>query len=87
MIRGFWVSLVVMAACAGLAGDLLAFSVGDIDVQSAANEPFRAEVPFVLEAHERDRELEVLLGTPQDYQLEELERAPILRAHARHSGA
>ena len=79
MIRGFWVSLVVMAACAGLAGDLLAFSVGDIDVQSAANEPFRAEVPFVLEAHERDRELEVLLGTPQDYQLEELERAPILQ--------
>ena len=79
MIRGFWVSLVVMAACAGLVGDLLAFSVGDIDVQSAANEPFRAEVPFVLEAHERDRELEVLLGTPQDYQLEELDRAPILQ--------
>ena len=78
MTRSFWAGLVVIAACVGLAGDLLAFSVGEIDVQSAANEPFRAEVPFVLEPHERDRELEVLLGTPQDYQLEELQRAPML---------
>ena len=79
MIRGFWMGLVVIAACVGLAGNLLAFSVGEIDVQSAANEPFRAEVPFVLEPHERDRELEVLLGTPQDYQFEELERPSILQ--------
>jgi pilus assembly protein FimV len=78
MTRRFWAGLVVIAACVGLAGDLLAFSVGEIDVQSAANEPFRAEVPFVLEPHERDRDLEVLLGTPQDYQLEKLPRAPIL---------
>ena len=78
MTRSFWAGLVVLAACVGLAGDLLAFSVGEIDVQSAANEPFRAEVPFVLEPHERDRELEVLLGTLQDYQLEELRRAPML---------
>ncbi len=78
MARDFWAGLVVIVACVGLVGDLLAFSVGEIDVQSAANEPFRAEVPFVLEPHERGRELEVLLGTPQDYQLEELERAPIL---------
>ena len=79
MIRGFWMGLVVIAACVGLAGNLLAFSVGEIDLQSAANEPFRAEVPFVLEPHERDRELEVLLGTPQDYQFEELERPSILQ--------
>ena len=79
MIRGFWVGLVAIAACLGLAANLLAFSVGEIDVQSAANEPFRAEVPFVLEPHERDRELEVLLGTPQDYQFEELERPAILQ--------
>ena len=79
MMRGFWMGLVVIAACLGLAGNLLAFSVGEIDVQSAANEPFRAEVPFVLEPHERDRELEVLLGTPQDYQFEELERPSILQ--------
>ena len=78
-MRGLWVSLVVIAACVGLAGNLLAFSVGEIDVQSAANEPFRAEVPFVLEPHERDRELEVLLGTPQDYRFEELERPSILQ--------
>ena len=76
--RSFWAGLVVTAACLGLAGDLSAFSVGEIDVQSAANEPFRAEVPFVLEPHERDRELEALLGTEQDYQLEELQRAPML---------
>ena len=79
MTRGIWVGLVVIAACVGLAGNLLAFSVGEIDVQSAANEPFRAELPFVLEPHERDRELEVLLGTPQDYQFEELERPSILQ--------
>ena len=79
MTRVFWVGLIGIAACVGLAGDLLAFSVGEIDVQSAANEPFRAEVPFVLDPHERDRELEVLLGTPQDYQLEELERPSILQ--------
>lgn len=79
MIRGFWVGLVVIAACVGLAGNLLAFSVGEIDVQSAADEPFRAEVPFVLEPHERDRELEVLLGTPQDYEFEELERPSVLQ--------
>ena len=78
MARGFWAGLVVIAACIGLAGDLLAFSVGEIDVQSAANEPFRAEVPYVLEPHERDRELEILLGTSQDYQLEELQRAAML---------
>lgn len=79
MTRGLWLRLIVVAACvAGLAGDLLAFSVGEIVLQSAANEPFRAEVPFILEPHERDREFEVLLGTPQDYQMEELERAPIL---------
>ncbi len=78
MTRSFWAGLVVIAACVGLAGDLLAFSVGEIDVQSAVNEPFRAEVPFVLEPHERDRELEVLLGTSQDYQLEELQRASML---------
>lgn len=78
MTRGLWLGVIVVAACVGLADDLLAFSVGEIAIQSAANEPFRAEVPFVLESHERDRELEVLLGTPQDYQLEELERAPIL---------
>ena len=77
--KGIWAGLVVIAACVGLAGDLLAFSVGEIDVQSAANEPFRAEVPFVLEPHERDRELEVSLGTAQDYQLEELQRAPMLQ--------
>lgn len=79
MTRGIWVGLVVIAACLGLAANLLAFSVGEIDVQSAANEPFRAEVPFALEPHERDRELEVLLGTPQDYQFEELERPSILQ--------
>ena len=78
MTRGLWLGLIVLAAGVGLADDLLAFSVGEIAVQSAAQEPFRAEVPFVLEPHERDRELEVLLGTPQDYQLEELQRAPIL---------
>ena len=78
MTRSFWAGLVVIAACVGLAGDLLAFSVGEIDVQSAANEPFRAEVPLVLEPHERDRELEALLGTSQDYQLEEFQRAPML---------
>lgn len=78
MTRGLRVGLLVIAAGVGLAGDLLAFSIGEIDVQSAANEPFRAEVPFVLEPHERDRELEALLGTPQDYQLEELQRAPVL---------
>ena len=79
MTRGLWLRFIVVAACVvGLAGDLLAFSVGEIVLQSAANEPFRAEVPFILEPHERDREFEVLLGTPQDYQLEELERAPIL---------
>ena len=79
MTRGFWVGFIVIAACVSLGGDLLAFSVGEIDVQSTANEPFRAEVPFVLEPHERDRELELLLGTPRDYQLEELDRAPILQ--------
>ena len=78
MTRNVWLSLIVIVACVGLADDLLAFSVGEIAVQSATNEPFRAEVPFVLEPHERDRELEVLLGTPQDYQMEELERAPFL---------
>ena len=76
---GRWGGLVVLAACLGLVGHLQAFSVGDIDVQSAANEPFRAEIRFVLEAHERDREFQVLLGTSQDYQLEELERPSVLQ--------
>ena len=78
-MQGRWGGLVVLAACLGLASHLQAFSVGDIDVQSAANEPFRAEIRFVLEAHERDREFQVLLGTSQDYQLEELERPSVLQ--------
>ena len=79
MVRGRWAGLAVLAACLGLASQLQAFSVGDIDVQSGANEPFRAEIRFVLEAHERDREFQVLLGTSQDYQLEELERPSVLQ--------
>lgn len=77
--QGFWGALVVSAVCLGLATHLQAFSVGDIELQSAKNEPFRAEIRFVLEAHERDREFEVLLGTPQDYQLEELDRPTVLQ--------
>ena len=79
MVQGYWGGLVLLAVCLGLASRLLAFSVGDIDVQSAVNEPFRAEIRFVLEAHERDKEFEVLLGTSQDYQLEELDHPPILQ--------
>ena len=48
-------------------------------MQSAANEAFRAEIRFVLEAHERDKEFEVLLGTSQDYQLEELDHPSVLQ--------
>ena len=77
--RGFWGGLVFLAVSLGLTSWLHAFSVGDIVVQSAANEPFRAEIRFVLEAHERDREFEVLLGTTQDYQLEELDHPTVLQ--------
>ena len=79
MTRGYWGGLVFLAVCLGLASHLRAFSVGDMDVQSATNEPFRAEIRFVLEAHERDREFEVLLGTSQDYELEELDHPPVLQ--------
>lgn len=79
MTQGRLGGLVVLAVCLGLANHLQAFSVGDIDVQSAANEPFRAEIRYVLEAHERDREFEVVLGTDQDYQLEDLERPSLLQ--------
>ena len=79
MGRVYWGGLVFLAICLGLASCLHAFSVGDIDLQSAANEPFRAEIRFVLEAHERDKEFEVLLGTSQDYQLEELDHPSVLQ--------
>ena len=75
----FWEGLVALAVCLGLTSHLQAFSVGDIDVQSAVKEPFRAEIRFVLEAHERDREFQVLLGTPQDYELEELDLPSVLQ--------
>ena len=79
LTRNYWGGFVVLAVCLGLVSHLQAFSVGDIDLQSAVNEPFRAEIRFVLEAHERDKEFEVLLGTSQDYQLEELERPTVLQ--------
>lgn len=79
LTRNYWGGFVVLAVSLGLVSHLQAFSVGDIDLQSAVNEPFRAEIRFVLEAHERDKEFEVLLGTSQDYQLEELERPTVLQ--------
>ena len=79
MAQGYCGGFVFLAMCLGLASHLQAFSVGDIAVQSAAKEPFHAEIRFVLEAHERDREFEVLLGTAQDYQLEDLDRPSVLQ--------
>jgi pilus assembly protein FimV len=61
-----------------LASSLWAFAVGDIVVHSRHGEPFAAEIRLLLEAHERDKEVEITLGNQAAYRAEGLKRPAVI---------
>jgi len=63
-----------------LVSSLWAFAVGDIVVHSRYGEPFAAEIRLLLEAHERDKEVEITLGNQEAYRAEGLKRPAVIDA-------
>jgi len=61
-----------------MASSLWAFAVGDITVHSRRGEPFVADIRLLLEARERDKEIEVTLGNQDAYRGEGLQRLAVI---------
>jgi pilus assembly protein FimV len=72
------VVMVTISLQFSLASSLWAFAVGDIVVHSRRGEPFAAEIRLLLEAHERDKEVEVTLGNQETYRAEGLKRPAVI---------
>lgn len=70
--------MVVVGLQCSLTSNLWAFAVGEITVHSRRGEPFAAEVRLLLGPHERDREVEVTLGTQETYRAEGLRRTGVI---------
>ncbi|MBM3225548.1 MAG: hypothetical protein FJZ47_17355 [Candidatus Tectomicrobia bacterium] len=61
-----------------LVSGVWAFAVGDITVLSRRGDPFAAEIRLHLEARERDKEIEVTLGTHETYRSEGVKRPAVI---------
>ena len=70
--------MVMISLQFALASSLWAFAVGDIVVHSRHGEPFAAEIRLLLEAHERDKGVEVTLGNQETYRAEGLKRPAVI---------
>jgi pilus assembly protein FimV len=70
--------MVMIGLQLSLASSLWAFAIGDITVHSHRGEAFVADIRLLLEARERDKEIEVTLGTQETYQGEALKRPAML---------
>jgi len=55
-----------------------AFSIGEIKVQSHLNTPFVAEVPLIMQPHERDQEFVAIIGDARDYKAEGVTFVPVI---------
>jgi pilus assembly protein FimV len=73
-------AMVMLGLQLSLASSLWAFAVGDIAVHSRRGEPFAADVRLLLEARERDKEIEVTLGNQDAYQSEGFKRPAVIDA-------
>src|ERR1043166_5456977 len=74
------VVMVMIGLQLSLASSLWAFAVGDIAVHSRRGEPFAAAIRLLLEARERDKEIEVTLGNQDAYQSEGVKRPAVIDA-------
>ena len=72
------VVMVMLGLQLSLASSLWAFAVGDITVHSRRGEPFVADIRLLLEARERDKEIEVTLGNQDAYRGEGLQRLAVI---------
>ena len=68
------VVMVTIGLQLSLVSSLWAFAVGDIAVHSRRGEPFVADIRLLLEARERDKEIEVTLGNQDAYRSEGVKR-------------
>lgn len=69
---------VVLATHLSFAVRLHAFSVGDLEVHSHLGVPFMAEVPLVMQPHERNDRVVVVIGNPTEYEQEGITRDPVI---------
>src|SRR5262249_20650689 len=72
------VVMIMIGLQLSLASSLWAFAVGDITVHSRRGEPFAADIRLLLEARERDKEIEVTLGHQDAYRGEGVKRPAVL---------
>ena len=72
------VVMVMIGLQLSLVSSLWAFAVGDITVHSRRGEPFVADIRLLLEARERDKEIEVTLGNQDAYRGEGLKRLAVI---------
>jgi pilus assembly protein FimV len=74
------VVMVMIGLQLSLVSSLWAFAVGDIAVHSHRGEPFAADIRLLLEARERDKEIEVTLGNQDAYRSEGVKRPAVINA-------
>jgi pilus assembly protein FimV len=72
------VVMVMIGLQLSLVSNLWAFAVGDIAVHSRRGEPFAADIRLLLEARERDKEIEVMLGNQDAYRSEGVTRPAVI---------
>ena len=72
------VVMVMIGLQLSLVSSLWAFAVGDIAVHSRRGEPFAADIRLLLEARERDKEIEVTLGNQDAYRSEGVKRLAVI---------
>ena len=72
------VVMVMIGLQLSLVSNLWAFAVGDIAVHSRRGEPFAADIRLLLEARERDKEIEVTLGNQDAYRSEGVKRPAVI---------
>lgn len=72
------VVMVMIGLHLSLASSLWAFAVGDIVVHSRRGVPFAADIRLLLEARERDKEIEVALGNQDTYRGEGVKRPAVI---------
>src|SRR5262249_46274849 len=70
--------MVMLGLQLSLASSLWAFAVGDIAVHSRRGEPFAADIRLLLEARERDKDIEVTLGNQEVYRGEGFQRPAVI---------
>ena len=70
--------VVVIGLSIALPPSLQAFSVGEIVIHSSRGIPFLAEIPLLLEALERTRDVTATLGDEREYRTEGLMRAAVI---------